>query len=93
MNMMPFVVIWACIAAAALGLALYRKMVTRNEDDYLHVAEGEAKMIPQQIATAHKIEAIDRWEKILMTLAVVGGVLLGAAYLYQMWIASQKPMD
>jgi len=93
MNIMPFVVIWACIAAAALGLALYRKMVTRNEDDYLHVAEGEAKMIPAQIATAQKIEAIDRWEKILMILAIAGGVLLGAAYLYQMWIASQKPMD
>ena len=91
MNLMPFAVIWACLAMAVLGLALYRKLVTRNEDDYVHVADGEAKLIPQQVATAHTLDVIDHWEKILMIVAVVAGVLLGAAYLYQFWIASLKP--
>ena len=92
MNLMPFAVIWACLAMAVLILALYRKLVTRNEDDYVHVADGEAKLIPQQIATAHKLDVIDHWEKILMITAVVTGVLLGSAYLYQLWLESQKPL-
>lgn len=93
MNITPFLVIWACIALATIGLALYRKMVTRNEDDYLHVAEGEAKAIPQQIATAQKLDAIDRWEKLLMIVTVAGGVLVGLAYLYQLWLEGQKPLS
>jgi hypothetical protein len=92
MNITPLFVIWACIALAAAGLALYRKYVTRNEDDYIHVAEGEAKAIPQQMEVAQKLDVIDRWERILMIVAVAGGVLLGLAYLYQLWEQSQKPI-
>ena len=92
MNLMPFAVIWACLAMAVIVLALYRKLVTRNEDDYVHVADGEAKLIPLQIATARKLDVIDHWEKILMIVAVIAGALLGAAYLYQLWIESQKPL-
>lgn len=92
MSLTPFVVIWACLAMAVLGLALYRKLVTRNEDDFVHVADGEANLIPQQIATAHKLDVIDRWEKILLIVVIVAGVLLGSAYLYQLWVESQKPL-
>ena len=92
MSLTPFAVIWACLAVAVLGLALYRKLVTRNEDDYVHVAEGEAKLIPQQIATAQKLDVIDHWEKILLIVTAVTGALLGAAYLYQLWLESQKPL-
>ena len=91
MNLTPFALIWACLAAVVIGLGLYRKLVTRNEDDYVHVAEGEARLIPQQIATAQRIEVIDRWEKILIVVTLVAGVLLGCAYLYQMWVESLKP--
>lgn len=92
MNITPLFVIWACIALAAAVLALYRKYVTRNEDDYIHVADGEARAIPQQVAVAQKLDVIDRWERILMILAVAGGVLLGLAYLYQLWMESQRPL-
>lgn len=92
MTLTPFAVIWACLAAVVIGLALYRKAVTRNEDDYVHVAEGEAKLIPQQIATAQRIEAIDHWQKILITVAAIAGLVLAAAYLYQLWLDSQKPI-
>ena len=92
MSLMPFAVIWAFLAMAVLGLALYRKLVTRNEDDYVHVADGEARLIPQQIATAHKLDVIDHWEKILMIVTLITGVLLGCAYLYQLWVESQRPL-
>lgn len=88
-NLMPYTVIWACIAGAAILVALYRKLLTRNEDDYLHVAEGEAKAIPQQVAMAQKLDVIDRWEKILLIATVVTGLALGGAYIYHLWVASQ----
>ena len=88
MNLMPYTVVWACIAGAAIVIALYRKFITRNEDDYIHVAEGEAKAIPNQIAMAQKLDAIDRWEKILLITAAATGVALGAAYIYHLWVAS-----
>lgn len=89
-NLTPYVVIWACIACGAALLALYRRFITRNEDDYIHVAEGEAQAIPQQVAMAQKLDVIDRWEKILLIVAAVTGVALGCAYIYQLWIASQS---
>ena len=93
MNMMPFVVIWACVAFAAIALALYRKLVTRHEDGYVHVADSEARIIPQQIAIADKLDVIDQWEKILIIITVVGGLLLAAAYTYQLWQESLKPLS
>jgi hypothetical protein len=93
MNIMPFFVIWACLAGALLLLAAYRKFVTRNEDDYIHVAEGEAKIIPQQIEMAKKLDTLDRWGKILTIVTAVYSVLLGAAYLYKLWEDSSKPIS
>jgi hypothetical protein len=89
MNLTLYTVIWSCIAGAAILLALYRKLITRNEDDYLHVADGEAKAIPQQVAMAQRLDMIDRWEKILLIAATVTGLALGGAYIYHLWVASQ----
>lgn len=76
MSIVPFAVIWACMVVAVIGLAVYRKMIALHEDDFIHVAEGEAKAIPQQIATAQKLEVLDHWGKILTIVTVVSGVLL-----------------
>ncbi len=89
-NMTPFIAIWACIAAAAIILGLYRRFLTRNEDDYVHVAEGEANRIPQQIALAQRLDSIDRWERILIAATVIVGVVIGAAYLYELWDQSSR---
>jgi len=93
MSIIPFAVIWACLVIAVIGLAAYRKMIALHEDDFIHVAEGEAKAIPAQIATAHKLEVLDHWGKILIIIAAVSGVLLGAAYLYVLWQESLKPLS
>ena len=66
MSLTLFLVLWACVAFAAIGLALYRKLLARNEDDYIHVGEGTDKMVQQQTALAQRLEVIDRWEKILI---------------------------
>ena len=81
--MTTVVIFWAILGIATLALALYRKFVTMREDDYVHLAAGEERMIPQQVATFKKIGAIDRWGITMTIVTVVLGLALAALYLYQ----------
>jgi len=78
-----FVIFWAILGAATLGLALYRKFVSMREDDYLHLSAGEERLIPQQVATFRKIGVIDKWGITLTIVTVALGLALAALYLYQ----------
>ena len=78
--------LWVALAFAVLLLAGYRKFLARNEDDLVHIAEGEAGMISEQVVMAHKLEVIDRWGKILTVASLVYGLLLSAAFLYKVWL-------
>jgi hypothetical protein len=73
-----------------LGLALYRKFVSMHEDSFIHIGEGEEKMIPQQIEVAHKLDVVDHWGKLLTVVTVAAGLLLSAIYLFEAWQASLK---
>ncbi|MBZ5634250.1 MAG: hypothetical protein LAO55_14105 [Acidobacteriia bacterium] len=81
--MTTFVIFWAILGLATLALALYRKFVTMREDDYLHLAAGEERLIPQQVATFRKIGAIDRWGITMTIVTVILGLALAALYLYE----------
>lgn len=81
--MTAFVIFWTILGLATLALALYRKFVSMGEDDYLHLSAGEERLIPQQIATFHKIGTIDRWGVSMTIVTVVLGLALAALYLYQ----------
>jgi hypothetical protein len=81
--MTTFVIFWAVLGIATLALALYRKFVTMREDDYVHLAAGEERLIPQQVATFKKIGAIDRWGITMTIVTVALGLALAAIYLYQ----------
>lgn len=81
--MTTFVIFWAILGVATLALALYRKFVTMREDDYVHLAASEERLIPQQVATFKKIGAIDRWGITMTIVTVVLGLALAALYLYQ----------
>jgi hypothetical protein len=54
------------------------------------LAEGEAKFIPNQVATTRLLEKIDSWGKVLTAVVVVYGFALGAFVLYNAWVQSQK---
>ena len=89
MNLIPYIVLWSGLAVAVLGLALYRKLQTiHGDDEFVHLAEGEEKMIPHQVALGNKLDFIDRWGKILTVCCVVFGILIAAVFLYQAWQAS-----
>ncbi len=85
MNFFPWFVVWVIMFAAVLVLAAWRKTVTRNEDDSLHVSECPAAAIPRQVEMAQKIAKIDKLGKGATIVAAVYGVALLAIYLYQVW--------
>ena len=84
--MTPIVMIWVVLGVATLGLALYRKLITANEEDLVHLADGEERQIPEQVTLARKLEVIDRWGKILTIVTLILGVAIGIAYMYQAWL-------
>jgi hypothetical protein len=89
MNLIPFVAIWALCGAGVLGLALYRKILTFDGDDeFVHLAEGEERLIPQQVALGNRLEIIDRWGKSLTVITAALGVAIIGLVLFQAWRAS-----
>jgi len=63
-------------------LALYRKVVARNEDDTVHLADGTVQLIAQQKKTGHDLCLIDRAGVTLTVATAVYGIALVAQYLY-----------
>ena len=88
--MIPLVVFWAILGLATLALALYRIILALHEDDYVHLAAGEERLIPGQVAAFRKLGLIDRWGVILTVATVLFGLLLGASYLYQVFLSQYR---
>ena len=40
MNLLPYFLIWSGLAMFVLGLALYRRLVSMHEDEFLHPGVG-----------------------------------------------------
>jgi ABC-type iron transport system FetAB permease component len=87
-NLMPYFVLWVALAAVVIGMIIWRKTVSSHEDETLHVLDAGA--LNQQVSVGHKLETIDKWGKILTAIAVVFGLILGAIYMYQSWVAMSK---
>jgi hypothetical protein len=81
-------VIWVVFAATVGSLALYRKFVSRGEVDMLHLGERETPIISQQVTFAHRLEAIDRWGKILTIALAAYGVLIVIGFGIAAWLQS-----
>jgi hypothetical protein len=82
-NILPLIVSWSALALVVLGLLAYRKVVALQEDDTLHVMDNTA--VSQQSMVARKLEAIDKWGKLLTVVAFVYGLMVAAAYFYNVW--------
>jgi hypothetical protein len=84
--MFTLVMIWVVLGCVTLSLALYRHLVTMREENYVHLAAGEERHIPEQVAMAHKMEVIDHWGKSLTIVTIIVGLALAIVYLYQQWL-------
>lgn len=89
MSFMPFaLVVWLALASAVVGLAVYRKLISRDEDDSLHVGPGDNTRVTQQAAMAARLDVVDKWGKTLTVIAVALGMVLVGVAVYQAWMSS-----
>ncbi len=90
MNLMPLTLIWAVLAVAILILLLYRSLLSRQEAESLHVLESDDARISQRVTIAQKLEAVERWAKILAIIAVLYGLVLLGLFLWDAWERSSR---
>jgi len=90
-NYIPFAAIWGLLALVVLFLIAYRRIVSGKTDETLHLAEGPA-ISNQQVVVAHKLDAIDKWGKLLTVVVLVYGLLLALAYTWHIWLSSNTPV-
>jgi hypothetical protein len=70
------------LVLASCAMAAYRKFVTREEDDLVHLGEGSVQHSARQVALAKTLEQLDRVTKVLISVTVVYGLGLGAMMIY-----------
>ena len=83
--MLTLWIAWAVLTLVVIMLAVARKIAARNEDEYVHLADGEATAIKQQVAVAEKLEKIDHWGKALTVADVLFGLVLLAFTFARAW--------
>ena len=88
-NLLPLLILEVLLVMIVVGMIVWRKLVSRNEDDQLHVLHSEG-VAPQQAMVANKLDVIDKWGKLLTAVAAVVGLVLGALWVYQIWIQSSS---
>ena len=75
---------WALLTFIVVLLAGYRKYISVDENETLHLDDpGESR---HQVAIAQKLDVIDRCGKLFTAIAAVYGLLLAMAYTYQTWV-------
>jgi hypothetical protein len=88
-QLMVFLLVsWSVVLVAVVGLFLYRQQIARHEDDFVHLSDPDARVLTEQSALAQRLDVLDRWLKIAIIVAAVFGVLVLAAYIYEVWNAA-----
>ena len=82
--------VWAMLALIVLAMAVYRKMLASKEDDCMHLADAEVRMIDAQNVLSQKLEVIDKWGKLLTIVIVASGLIIAGSVLYQGWLEASK---
>jgi hypothetical protein len=86
MTFAPFTLLWILLAVVVLAMIGYRKLVSSQEEESLHLDNAGEITHQQQIAA--KLEVIDKWGKLLTIITVVYGLVLAALYTWHTWMAA-----
>ena len=87
-NFTLFVALWVLLAAVVLALIAYRKLVSRGEEEALHLYDPVE--INRQAGISHKLDMIDKCGKLLTVVAFVYGLMLAAAYFYRAFLTAAR---
>lgn len=75
--------LWLVILAALLAVYVYRKMVSSNADELVHLSDATDAVLSKQENIAAKIQQLDRIVMILAIVFVVYGVIFGGFTIYR----------
>ncbi len=89
MNMQLLLGAWVALLCSYAIVAVMRWNLSKREDDHLHFSDSEQQLVATQATIAHRLEVLDRWNTILLTLTIVSAVLIGALYVYLSWEATR----
>ncbi|MCX6619740.1 MAG: hypothetical protein NTY38_01405 [Acidobacteria bacterium] len=90
MAFTPLAISWAVLAVIVLTLAIYRSVLAGKNDQTVHISDLEAPMIAQQVASAGRLEKVDRIGKTLTVIVLLYGLALAGAWIYQVWQQTGK---
>jgi hypothetical protein len=90
MQMQLLVVAWATLLCAYAIVAVMRWSLSRREDDHLHFSDSEQQLVATQTNIAHKLDMLDKWNRILLTVTIVSGIVIGLLYIYVEWQATRS---
>jgi hypothetical protein len=88
----PLIIGWAVLALVVLVLAMRRKSISSQEDDVIHLSGGEAaeEAAKKQVAIAARLDAIDKWGKLLTIVLAASGLLIACYYLYVLFTSKSS---
>ncbi len=87
MNLMLLLSTWAAVFASFLIVTLLRWNIGKQEDDQIHLLDTDRNLVATQSAVAHKLDVLDRWKSILLTVVVVYGLAIAGYHLYNVWLS------
>jgi hypothetical protein len=70
------------LVLATCSIAGYRKFITRDEDDLVHLGGDSVQAAAKQEALAKTLNQVDRITKILITVTVLYGLGVGGFMIY-----------
>jgi hypothetical protein len=88
-NLMPLGIAFVAALCSVVMLAVYRRYVAQHqEDDFLHVHDGDGGLVAKQRTVAHRLQVLDAWGKSMTVLAVVLGLAFALIHAYRTWITT-----
>lgn len=79
---MPLMVL-VLLVLATLAMFAYRKFISRDTDELVHLGEGSVQASAKQVAYDKNVTQVDKIVKILMIVTIVYGVALGVFMIVQ----------
>jgi hypothetical protein len=77
------VIVLVAMTVVVAALAVYRKVVARNEDDFVHLADPTGQLVQNQQKVNRSLLLIDRLGVVFTIVTALYGVGLVAVYIYQ----------
>ena len=91
MTITSLLAIEIAVGFATIALALYRKVLSMHEENFIHLGPGEEIYISKQANLARRLRQVDRWGETMTVLTAAGGILLAVLYVYRAWESSLHP--